>query len=206
MEVDFAYALGKELRKSVELKEMKWGNLIPALERGEIDVIMSGMSITADRARKVLFTDPYFNVSQMMLIRRRDIGRFRQPGNQYYINSNMTIGVSGGTTGEELVRKYLPRHRIVVHETIEQGLTNLRRGKIDCYLHDSPSVWSYSDGKDPLIMGIYWKFSEEKLAWAVNKKNLNLRRKINTILDKWRYDGTTSKITTKWIPYRIEYK
>jgi len=56
IEADFARRAGERLGRRVEFVEMLRHDLIPALEVGTIDVIMSGMSITPDRARRVLFT------------------------------------------------------------------------------------------------------------------------------------------------------
>ena len=49
LEVDIARALGEALRRRIEFVELAWEGLIPALERGQIDVIMSGMSMTETR-------------------------------------------------------------------------------------------------------------------------------------------------------------
>src|SRR5262245_47052573 len=62
LEVDCARGLEAELGRHVELVELDWDALIPALESGQIDVIMSGMSITEARARRVRFVSRYLRV------------------------------------------------------------------------------------------------------------------------------------------------
>src|SRR5262245_11470139 len=59
VEIDFANELAKETGRKLELVQMPFVELIPALEGGKIDVIMSGMSVTSERKEKVEFTDPY---------------------------------------------------------------------------------------------------------------------------------------------------
>jgi polar amino acid transport system substrate-binding protein len=59
IEADFAARLGQFLQRKIELVELPWPLLIPALQQGHIDVIMSGMSVTPERERTVLFAEPY---------------------------------------------------------------------------------------------------------------------------------------------------
>ena len=72
LEVDCARGVAVELGRRVELIELDWEALIPALESGKIDVIMSGMSITAARASRVQFVSYYLRVGQMAIFRKAD--------------------------------------------------------------------------------------------------------------------------------------
>ena len=206
MEADFAKELAAELGYKVEFIETDWKQIIPTLRSGRADIIMSGMSITPERSRYITFTKPIMKVSQMLLIRKNEIGRFKKPGNRYYVHSNMKVGVSKGTTGEQLARKYLPSNRIQVFENVKIGGQALRAGKIDCYVHDSPTIWSYAMKNDRDLIGVYWKLSDEKMAWAVRNNNVALLNAVNKVLEKWRHTGKSSKIISKWIPYKIESK
>ena len=206
LEADFAHELAKELGYSIEFLETDWQQIIPTLTSGRADIIMSGMSITQSRSRYVAFTQPIMNLSQMLLIRKNEISRFKKPGNRYYINSNMKVGVSKGTTGEQLVRQYIPANRIRIYETVQLGSEALKNKVIDCYVHDSPTIWSYATKYDSELTGVYWKLSNEKMAWAVRKNNFDLLNSVNRILEKWRYSGKSSSIISKWIPYKIEAK
>jgi len=206
MEADFAKELANELGYSVEFVETDWNQILPTLRSGRADIIMSGMSITPERSSYVSFTTPIMNISQMLLIRKNEIAKFRKPGNRYYIHSNMKVGVSEGTTGEQLARKYLPGNRVHVFENVKIGGQALRAGKIDCYVHDSPTIWSYAMKNDRDLIGVYWKLSDEKMAWAVRKNNFALLNAVNKVLKKWRYSGKSARIVSKWIPYKIESK
>lgn len=207
IEADLARALAKELGREVDFVEMKWNSLIPALQRNKVDIIMSGMSITPERNRQVLFTQSYFQISQMLLVRRSEAGRFRRPGKKYYIKSGIIVGVERGTTGEKLASKYLPGQRIRSYNSVEEGKAALKKGDINCFVHDAPTIWQYIDGKkDPQLTGLYWNFSKEKLAWAVSRTRPRFAKEINAILNKWRYSGISSRIVSKWIPVRVNYK
>jgi ABC-type amino acid transport substrate-binding protein len=207
LEAAFAKHLGKELNREIQFVEMPFTSLIPALQGRRIDIIMSGMSITEERQQKVKFTQPYMSISQMLLIRREEMGRFQKPGNNRYINSSIIFGAERGTTGHQLAVKHLPKNRIVPFSNFNQGLTQLKAKKIDCYIADAPMIWNYADGrKDPALTGVYWDFSKEQLAWAINKTNFALYRQVSSIAQKWHMQGTASNIISHWVPMRINYK
>ena len=206
MEADFARALSSELEMETKFIEIPFDQTISSLKSGKIDIIMSGMSVTEKRAQQVNFCDPYFTISQMLLVRRREMGNFKKPGKGYYIRSNMTVGVEAGTTGEEMAKKYLTNNRIKVFKDVDKGSDALKQGKIDCFLHDAPTIWQYTDGSDPVLAGVYWEFGKEKLAWAISKSNPELLLKVRKITQKWQFNGITSRIVSKWIPQRVTYK
>jgi ABC-type amino acid transport substrate-binding protein len=77
IEIDFARGLAKELGRKLEVVEVALPDLIGEANAGRIDVIMSGVSITKERAERIAFTKPYLQVGQMTLVRDKDVLRFR---------------------------------------------------------------------------------------------------------------------------------
>lgn len=206
VEADLAEALSIELERPIEFIEMPFSSLIPALNGRRIDIIMAGMSITEDRKKYVKFTDSYMEISQMMLIRSREMGRFRKPGNGYYVNAGMKMGVVGGTTGESLAQKYLKKENIKSFDDIEHAVQALKSKKIDCFIHDAPYIWSYTNTNvDKSLTGVYWDLSKEHLAWGVSLTNFALQKDLEKVLHKWKLNGFKSKIVQKWVPYRVNY-
>ena len=67
IEVDLAREVVRETGLTVTIKQVPWAELIPALQSGKIDVIMSGMSVTDARAQQVTFVEPYLRTGQMVL-------------------------------------------------------------------------------------------------------------------------------------------
>jgi polar amino acid transport system substrate-binding protein len=76
IEPDLIFEVGKMTGAEMQIRELPWNDLIPALEAGKIDVIMSGMTITEERAKRVDFTDSYMSVGQMALMRTGDANEF----------------------------------------------------------------------------------------------------------------------------------
>ncbi|MCK5366173.1 MAG: transporter substrate-binding domain-containing protein, partial [Gammaproteobacteria bacterium] len=102
IEIDFANEVGKDLAKRIEFVEIPFPQLIPALAGGDIDVIMSGMSITAGRKQQISFTDPYMQIGQMAITRIDEIQNLGTL--TALLNAPITVGFESGTTGESFVK------------------------------------------------------------------------------------------------------
>ena len=205
IEVVLARQMGRELGKDVELVETPWEQLIPALNAGKIDVIMSGMSITEERKRLVSFTEPYMRVGQMAIIRSEDIGRLSSPRALY--ETPLRVGFVAGTTGALFVESNLSRAQPVALKSGEAGIPALRAGQIDVFIHDAPTAWRLAaDPMETEVVALYWPLTEEQLAWAVRKSDVQLRDELDAMIGRWKKSGRLQATLNQWIPVRVEIK
>jgi len=205
MEADLGMAVGKHLKVKTQFVELAWDELIPALNDGRIDVIMSGMSVTDARSKQVLFTDPYMKIGQMALIRTADLVQWARPTALF--TKGARVGVKTGTTGEAFARASLPDAAITGFDSIEQGTDALVAGKIDIFIHDAPTIWRLTANtatEKAGLMGLYRPLTEEYLAWAVRKKDKALADALNGALDTLKKDGTLNRVMGKWIPVQVK--
>ena len=202
LEADLAHAVGDALGRRIVFKRYPLPELIDALERDEIDVVMSGMSVTADRNERVRFTLPYMQVGQLAMIRTSDIARF---GRIHLIRrTGARVGYKRGTTGEQFVATQLTRSRSFAFDSIESGVRSLRAGRIDFFIHDAPTVWLLAgDPKSRDLQGLYHPLTEEYLAWAVRADNPKLLSLLNTTLAHFKREGLIEPIIDRWIPVRV---
>lgn len=203
VEVDFANKLAETLGVKITLVELPWDGLIPALNSGKIDVIMSGMSITPERSKLVNFTQPYLEVGQMAIIRKADFEKFRTTEG---LNTPGTrVGVLSNTTGERYARRALTSAQIVGFETVDAAVVALQDGKIDVFINDAPSIWRVTANfakEHPDLMGRYQLLTNEELAWAVSKKKPELLDRLNQILITWKENGQVEQVLDHWITIR----
>lgn len=200
-EADLARAVGKELGMKIVFVPMKFPDLVPALEAGKVDVVMSGLSITEERKAKVQFVEPYLRVGQMALIRADDLGRSVHPDEIGAKGSR--VGVKKGTTGQGWATENLPDATVVGFGTVEEGVQALKDDKVDYFVHDAPTIWRYtgrSDTRDDDVAGIYRPLTKEHLAWAVQKGDDARAAKLNEVLAALRKSGQLSEILDIWIP------
>lgn len=202
IEADLARLAGDKIGRRVEFQTYDFPELIPALERGEVDVIMSGLSITDERAERVRFTQPYMQVGQLALIRAQDVGRL---GRIRRINEPGTrVGYERGTTGENYVADYLTRSVAFAFDDVGAGLRSLRAGRIDYFVHDAPTIWRLAG--DPThrdLIGLYRPLTEEYLAWAVRLDDAPLHARLEATLSHLRREGTIEPVLNRWIPVRV---
>jgi len=202
IEADLAHSVGKALGRRIVFERYPFPELIDALMRGEIDVIMSGLSITPERADRIRFTSPYMQVGQLALIRSSDIARF---GRRHLIRrSGARVGYERGTTGERYVATRLTRSRSFAFASVDSAIRSLRAGRIDYFVHDAPTVWSLAgDPTSRDLQGLYHPLTEEHLAWAVRPDDTKLLTLLNTTLAHWKRKGVIEPIVDRWIPVRV---
>ena len=202
LEADFAQGIGAELGRPINMVELAWERLIPALQAGQIDVIMSGMSVTEARQRQVSFVQPYIRVGQMALIRKSDRTNLGAPSLLY--RTRKRVGYEAGTTGEIFVRDHLPDAQAVPVSSADEGLNALRSGTIDVLIHDATTIWRVdSDAANTTLIGVFTPLTEEYLAWAVRQTDTDLHRELEAILSQWRRTGRLQSLFRKWLSFQV---
>lgn len=205
IEPDLGSEAARGIGRRLELVELPWEGLIPALEDGQIDVIMSGMSITRQRAERVAFTRAYMKIGQMAVVRVADIQRLGSV--DALLGTSGAVGFESGTTGETFVRRTMIRATPVPLDSVDAGVAALRAGRIEAFVHDAPTVWRIgSSAEYQDLMGLYWALTEENLAWAVRKSDETLRDALNEQLREMTVDGRLAAILGRWIKVRVEVK
>ena len=205
IEIDLANQVGKDLNKRMDFVQLPWEKLIPALVDGDIDVIMSGMSITAERKKKIAFTEPYLHIGQMAITRIDEIQKLGSLSD--LLNAPITVGFEAGTTGETFVLENMHNARPQSMTSIDAGIAALRSHEIDAFIHDAPTAWRI--GSDPAyhdLIGLYWPLTDENLGWGVRLSDQELRTALNEQISIMKKDGRLASITRKWIKVRVEVK
>jgi len=202
VEVDFANQLGAGLGKKIVFVETAFPELIQALLEQRIDIIMSGMSITNERTELVNFTDPYARIGQMALVRAKDRSAF--PDVQSFSKLTSKIGFVQTTTGEMAAKAFFPQATLAPQLTIDDGIAALRKGEIEVFIHDAPTIWRIAGNpNEKELAGLYWPLTKEPLAWAVRKDDEPLRFALNRELEQWKLNGSLKQILSRWVTLRI---
>lgn len=202
IEADLAGLLSRDLDRPLEFVRYPSTELLDALEDREVDVLMSGLSVTQERGERILFVSPYMEVGQLALIRSRDIARFgrirgmRRPGAR--------VGYERETSGEAYVASSLTRAESFGFDDVEAGLRSLRADRIDYFIHDAPTVWRIAgDLKHRDLHGLYRPLTRENLAWAVHPRDSVLHAQLEDTLERWQREGLIEPIVQRWIPVRV---
>jgi ABC-type amino acid transport substrate-binding protein len=192
--------MGEELGREVRFVSMRFDRLIPALQRGEIDIIMSGMSVTSQRRTLVDFTNPYMVSGQGLLVRNANANLFKDP--RILFMTPFRIGVEQGAIGATVAPRLHPESTVVPFATPERAARALLADRVDVVLHDAPVLWhitARNPGADyRLILRL---LASEELAWAVRRGDAGLLRQANSALTKWRSNGTLHRTLAGYMPH-----
>jgi ABC-type amino acid transport substrate-binding protein len=205
IEADNATAVSSILGQKMTFVNMPFTKLIPALQAGEIDVIMSAMSITSERAEQVIFTNPYMEMGQMAILSTEKVAKFAQPWSIY--REGVRIGVEPGTTGAQFAETKLTDAEIKFFSDSASAFTGLRSNEIDLYIHDAPTSWQLAkttENND--LISLYAPLTNEQLAWAVRKDDERLAESLNAALATMKGNGVLRHILNRWIPVTVEVR
>ncbi|MEM0965466.1 MAG: transporter substrate-binding domain-containing protein [Verrucomicrobiota bacterium] len=198
MEIDFARALGQELALEPRFVRMNWERLIPALQRGEIDIIMAGMNYTPERAAVIFLSNPYVRSGQRAMVLRKNASKYTFPGQ--IANANVRMGAERGTTGEFLVESRFPNATLRTYSSAEEGAKAVINERIELFIHDAPTVlWMAGTYQNEGLTVALPVLTEDLMVWGVSRQSPALLSAVNTALRKWAQDGTTNAILNRWV-------
>ncbi|WP_394708755.1 transporter substrate-binding domain-containing protein [uncultured Desulfobulbus sp.] len=193
--VDLAKALGISLGREIKIENMSFDGLIPALKTGKIDIILSSMTATPERAQSIDFSDPYLQTGLCLLVRKdssvQTIGDLDQVG--------MTVAVKKGTTGHNYASKELKKAKILVLDKEAAAVLEVVQGKVDAFIYDQMSTYSNWQRNPQTTRAILRPFQQESWAIGIRKDNTALKVGINSFLKDYRAKGGFEKLSDTWL-------
>ena len=199
IEIDFANKIAKRLDRPVEFHVFQLPRLLAALEAGEIDVIMSALSVTEERKSRVRFANPYMQIGQMAIVRTEDAAKFGKTG--ALKQPRLKVGVHKGTTGETFVLEEMKNPSLMAYSSVEQGLEALRISEVDLFIHDSTTSWQLSRSfVNDNLLSLNRYLTKESIAWAVHSENPELQVTLNLLLKDMVSQGEVKEVLNRWLP------
>lgn len=203
VEVDLAAEVAALTGRRLQWQTYNFDELLPALQRGDVDVAMAGISVTPARARSVRFVTPYLDAGLMAVMRREDLGRLnsagaaRQPG--------IRVGVERGTTAVDYVSGHFPAATVTEYASQDEVVAALLAARLDYAVLDAPAVWYLTGRPEGRDLVAWFRFlNREQLAWAVAPGDALLAQTLSEALAQLRADGRLGAILNRWMPVRTE--
>lgn len=183
--------IGEDTGKDIKIENMEFDSLLIALSNGQIDAVISGMTITEERAKAVDFSHPYYSATQVMIVNKdSDITKASDM-------EGKKIVVIQGYTGELCVQDLGYEYEAFKKGT--EAILELNNGKCDVVVLDSATAQKYvSDNPDLKIVEDNDAFETEEYGIAVKKGNTELLNKINDSIDKMLADGSIANWSVEY--------
>jgi len=199
--VMLATALGEYLGKTVEIVDTPYSSLIPSLESGSIDIIISSMTITEEREKVVDFSDPYTTSQLMMLVHKDSIVKSADDLN----NPAVIIASKTGTIGALWAATNAPDATIKNIDEESSAVLEVAQGKADVFIYDPLSIIrhneNYPDTTDALLEPL-----PNTKGWgiALRKGEEDFRIKLNEFIKTAKEDGTYDEIRELYLKEKVK--
>lgn len=198
--VDLARALGEFLKMKIELQNLPFDGLIPSLRTGKIDIILSSMTATPERAQTIDFSEPYLTTGLCILAgKNANISTIADADRR-----GKTIAVKKGTTGHLYAAHHVHEARVLVLDKESAAVLEVAQGKADAFLYDQMSVFKHWRQNADTTRVVLKPFQEEHWAIGIRKGNDDLRRQVNAFLKDFREKQGFGKLGDKWLKEQKE--
>jgi len=195
--------IAAEMGFEVEIVPIDWDAIVPTLITGNIDLIASGMTITAARQERVAFTDPYWSIDLAVVVRQTEIEGEPVPELTLFgaVQPGRKIGVQRGTTSQDWLEANVIGAGIdielVLYENFLLALEDLLIGRIDSAVMDGPTARTGIEDRPLTIVGTIC--TGEIYGYAVRKDDAELLALLNEGLRRIQATDTWDELVTRWL-------
>ncbi|MCB2217437.1 glutamine ABC transporter substrate-binding protein GlnH [Desulfofustis glycolicus] len=192
-DIDMWKLIADRLGLEYQLQPMDFNGLIPALQSGNIDAAIAGMTIKSEREKVVDFAYPYYDAGLMILV-RADEGDIKSLEDL----EGKVVATKLGTTSEDFVKKNAKAKDISLFPNIDGAYMELATGGADAVLFDSPAVMYYAQtaGKEKArVVGPLYMGQSYGIAFPAGS---DLREQVTIEILKLMEDGSYAELYKKW--------
>lgn len=193
--VAYAEKLAASLGKKVEIVAMKYDALIPAMENKTIDLIISSMTKTEEREKRVDFSETYTSPALYVLTSENaNVTTLDQVNSE-----NVTIAIKTGTVSAFWAAQNAPKAKTKSFESIDAALLDVASGQSQIAIYDPITIYSFQE-KNPQTKVISTPISNIN-GWAIAlpKGDGELKSKVDTFVKQSKTDGTVDALKQTYL-------
>lgn len=193
--VEMAQALSSKLGKELRIENIPFAGLIPSLRTGKIDLIISSMTRTDERAQSIDFSDSYLDTGLCILVPKdsdaKSIEDIDVPGTM--------VAVKQGTTSHIYANQYLRGVQLLLFEDEAAAALEVAQGKVDAFIYDQISVYLNWRKHTETTNALLRPFNQESWAIGVRKGNTALLEDVNAFLKEFDSSGGFDALGDKYL-------
>jgi polar amino acid transport system substrate-binding protein len=196
-DIDMAKAMAEAMGVKLELKTLPFDQLIPALEQGTVDVVLSNMTMTVNRNMRVAFAGPYFVSGKCLVTKEQEIAQADKPEDLKEADAKITV--IKGTTSENFVKELLPQARRMTVENVDNATKMVAKGDANAFLTDFPICLSvmkrYPDSGFQSVVSL---LTYEPIGIALPADDPLLLNLASNFIDRAENIGLIQGLSVKW--------
>jgi polar amino acid transport system substrate-binding protein len=204
---ELARLIAARLNRPIEFSDMRFMALIPALQSGKIDLIVTGMSATDERRKHVSFTQPYYANFQILLVRKAPVsavaaaaaGGLKMASTDDIVDKR--IGVMTGSAHDSYAHKHYPKAKILQFANFADITLAVQTGKVDVALSDAEPLKDIL-AKDNQLAVLGKPLFATPVGVGFNKDSQALHADFNQFLAQVKKDGTFDDMWDRWVVKR----
>lgn len=193
--VEIAKAFGEYLGIEVEIQNINWTGLIPALETNKVDMVISSMTITEKRKESVSFSEPYAKAYLAFLVNSSS-----SITNASELNANgKVIAVKTGSTGDFYVSTNYPEATVIRLDDESAAIAEVLNNRADAFIYDQLTIYRNVAANATNVSALHIENQEAENWGAAFKLDNPLRDQFNTFLEEFKANGGFEAITEKYL-------
>ena len=177
----------------IELVNVGFDSVLAGISQCQYDMAVSSITITDERKRTILFSDPYYAAGQIVTV-RKDNDRIKDKDDL----SGKTVGGQIGTTGIIEAGK-IPGAKVKTFDEVGFAFQSVINGQLDAVIADNPVAQLYVNKNKDKLKTAGPIFTDEYFGIAICNKNAYLVPKINAALKALKDEGFLNSLSKKWI-------
>ena len=196
-DIEVAMIVASKLGKKLEIMDMDFSAIIPSLVSGKSDMAGDFITITAERAKSVLFSIPYYKGGTIVVIAADLAAGADSPVTALSDLAGKKVGIVTGSTYDNVLKSKNPLAVPEYFNNFPDQAEALKTGKIAAFLIDEPmarDIMNHTDG----ITVLRELLTSDGYAFALSKSRSRLQKEINAVLKEMKEDGTLKKIDARW--------
>jgi ABC-type amino acid transport substrate-binding protein len=200
-DTDIAWAVCKKLNIKCEVLGVSFDEIIPMVEKGELDVGCAGFAWNEERAKRVIFTDKYYRSSSLFIQRS---GTFDEISDS--VLKGKAFSVQEGTNQQFYLNKtYGQSITVIPFDSFEAVMKAVEDGQVDLALIDGLPGYDYlkSDAGQELDIAGDPVHLDNGSCMVVNKDMVDLRDNINKAINELRLSGEYDEINIKYFEFNV---
>ena len=193
-DVDIANEIASKLGVELVIQEMDFDALVTALPAGKIDLVISGMNPTEERAKVVDFSEVYYNSQHGILVRAEDVDKYKT----FADLEGAKVGAQLGSTQEQIAKNEIPNADLQLLANVNNLILELKSGKVDAIVMEKPVAEMAVKTNPELAVGKP-TYEEESGGNAVGiaKGNEDLLAKVNEVIKELNETGKMDEYILK---------